>query len=314
MKIVSHLGRYLYLPAWYLKNGIMGNHGPLQTVLFITDRCNLNCRHCASSNHGGVTMKPYALIKSELEYSYNLGARFVDFEGGEPTLWRDGIYCLNDLYDLAHSIGYFSCTLTTNAQRPFAGTKADMVWVSVDGYREYHDKIRGKGAFAALDRNIRESRVPGVSINMTINRINRDSVEDTIAYAKDNPAIRSISLNFHTPFPGTEQLMLPWEERRRVIDEIIHMKRAGYPVMNSCSGLRAMKKRSLPKACWVSNFILLNGRRMKQCQGMELGICSDCGFSMSGEMYALMRLRPDTVLAGLRLRMGKTRLPGQTTA
>ena len=88
-----------YLPLWYFRSRILGQKRPLQTVLFVTDYCNLKCRHCMAEGHKGSRMKPYEEIRSELEYSYALGSRFVDFEGGEPTLWRDEQgRTLNDLY------------------------------------------------------------------------------------------------------------------------------------------------------------------------------------------------------------------------
>lgn len=292
----------MYFPLWYGKNCIFRQHHPLQTVLFITDYCNLSCKHCSSSGHAGTRMKPYVQIQKELSYAYGLGSRFVDFEGGEPTLWRDGAYDLNDLYRLAHRIGYFSCTLTTNGQHPFHLYQADQIWVSVDGFNKVHDRIRGEGTFARLDKHIRESGRK-VSINMAINRINYGSVADTIRYAANHPCISSISLNFHTPYPETEKLMLPWDKRCHCIDKIIRMKKQGYPVMNSISGLKIMKKKNFPKDCWVSNFILLNGRRLSGCGGKELGLCEDCGFCMAGEMYSVLRLRPDTILAAMKLRM-----------
>jgi len=299
------LGQYFYLPVWYVKNCILRQHHPLQTVLFITDYCNLKCKHCTEAGHACTTMKPYEQIREELEYSYRLGSRFIDFEGGEPTLWTDGTHTLNDLYELAKEIGFYSCTLTTNAQRPFGDTKADQVWVSVDGYREVHDEIRRPGAFEALDRNIRESGHPNVSINMAINVVNKDSVFDTIQYAKDNPCIRSISLNFHTPYAGTEHMMLPWDERCRIIDRIIALKKQGYPIMNSVSGLKTMKRRGFEKYCWISNFILNDGTRLDTCAGKMVGVCDDCGFGMAGEMYCVMHLKPDTLLAGVDLRVRK---------
>lgn len=248
-------------------------------------------------------MKPYEQIRGELLASYRIGSRFVDFEGGEPTLWHDGGHTLNDLYALAKKIGFFSCTLTTNGQRPFADTAADSVWVSVDGFRKYHDLIRGEGTFDTLDQNIRSSGRDDVSINMAVNRLNAASVRETIQYAGDAPYIRSISLNFHTPFPGTEQLMLPWKERVDCIEEIIALKKQGYPIMNSVSGLRHMLERDMDRPCWITNYILVNGERLRECAGRKYGICADCGFCMSGEMKAVMQLRPDTLFAGIRLRL-----------
>ncbi len=301
--LLKQIGQAAYLPYWYLKSCVLGQHTPLQTVLFITDYCNLNCRHCAESGHAGTIMKPFDQIMKELRFSYRKGSRFVDFEGGEPTLWKDGSLTLNDLYDAAHAMGFYSCTLTTNGQSDFSDTHADSVWVSVDGYGRVHDRIRGKGTFARLDHNIRLCRKSAVSINMAINRLNKDSVADTVRYAKKNPSIKSISLNFHTPFPGTESLMLSWEERCDVIDMIIAMKKKNYPIMNSYSGLRAMKKRNFKKYCWISNFILQDGKKLRTCPGRMFNLCDECGFGMAGEMYSLMHLNPDTVLSGMKLRL-----------
>lgn len=298
--VIKH---YAYLPIWFLNARVLNKRRPLQTVLFITDYCNLRCRHCTASGHGATVMKAYDDIGKELTYAYAQGARFVDFEGGEPTLWRDSAYGLNDLFKLARQIGFFSVTVTSNGQLPLTGCTADSIWVSVDGYRDVHDMVRGAGTFEKLDHTIRECGHPLLSINMAINRLNRNSVDETIRYAKENPAIKSISLNFHTPYPGTEALMLPWEERCHVIDEILALKRQGYPIMNSRSGLKIMKARGFKKDCWISSFILADGTYLGACPGKTLGICDDCGFCMAGEMHSILRLKPDTVLSGLKLRL-----------
>ena len=301
------LKQYAYLPVWFLKSCILKKRRPLQTVLFVTDHCNLRCRHCTAAGHAGVIMKTYEAIRKELLYAYRQGARFVDFEGGEPTLWRDREKTLNDLVRLSKQLGFFSATVTTNGQLPLKDCAADTIWVSVDGCGDTHDMIRGVGTFEKLDRTIRECGHPSVCINMVINNLNRDAVKAVAAYARDNPAIRSVSMNFHTPYLGTEELMLPWEERCRTINEILSLKRQGYPVMNSRSGLTVMKQRQFKKDCWVSSFILADGTRLSECPGRTLGVCRDCGFCMAGEMYSVLRLKPDTLSSGMKLRMTTNR-------
>ena len=143
-----------YLGSWYFQTKFLKRRKPLQTVLFITNQCNLSCSHCSVYDHEHPTVKSYDQIREELLYSYKLGSRFVDFEGGEPTLWRDGDKRLNDLIDLSHEIGFFTTTVTTNAQQPFAGLKANSIWVSMDGVGEYHDDVRGQGAFDKLVKNV----------------------------------------------------------------------------------------------------------------------------------------------------------------
>jgi MoaA/NifB/PqqE/SkfB family radical SAM enzyme len=293
----------IYLPLWFFKTKFLRKRKPLQTVLFISDKCNLACRHCNIYQKENPHIKTYEKIKEELEYSYRLGSRFVDFEGGEPTIWKDGEYNLNSLMALAKEIGFYSATMTTNAILPFSGSKADSIWVSLDGLGKYHDDIRGKGAFDRLVKNIETANHPRVSVNMVINSRNYPSVEETIEFAKNNPNIQSISLNFHTPFHGTEELMLDWEKRNEIIDLIIQKKKSGYPIMNSVSGLKLMKHNRFRKECWVTNFIMSDGSRYNECQGKTAGVCDQCGFSMAGEMNSVLNLRWDTILAGMKLRI-----------
>ena len=94
-----------YLGWWWVRAKFFGRKAPLQSVIFISDRCNLSCRHCSVYNHKDPITKTYAQIREELQYCLSLGSRFVDFEGGEPMLWRDGDYDINSLCDLAHELG-----------------------------------------------------------------------------------------------------------------------------------------------------------------------------------------------------------------
>ncbi len=293
----------IYLSTWFLKARFFGIKKPLQTVLFISDRCNLSCRHCSVYNHTDPHDKTLLEIREELQYSYDKGSRFVDIEGGEPFLWRDGNKTVNAIFDLAKEIGFYSCTVTTNAQLPFDGCRADSIWVSLDGVGEVHDRIRGEGAFAKLEKNIAGCGHHSLSVNMVINRLNMNSVEETIRYAESDPSIQSISLNFHTPFPGTEELAVDQSDRERIIDSIIAMKRGGASIMNSYSGLKRLKMNNFKPVCWVTNFIMPNGERLDECQGKAAGLCDRCGFGMAGEMRSLFDFKADTIWAGMRLRV-----------
>lgn len=299
-----------YLPFWFLQTRILGKKKPLQSVVFVSDKCNLQCKHCCV--YSNETKKPiintYQEVRQKLEYCYNLGSRFVDIEGGEPFLWKDetnpnDVKDINSVFRLAKEIGFYSVTVTTNAQLNFDHCEADSIWVSLDGIGQYHDAIRGSGAFNKLVRNIESNPHPALSVNMVVNNLNYKSVKDTIEFAKNNSHIKSISINFHTPFPGTEELELPANIRNNVIDEVIAMKKQGYPIMNSVTGLQRMKDMHFKKYCWVSNFVMVDGTCHEQCQGHAFNLCDRCGFCMAGEMYGVMNLKLDTVLSGLKLRM-----------
>lgn len=300
--MLKKIKQMFYLAQWFFRARFLGRKAPLQTVLFISDRCNLACRHCSVYKKENPHNSTYEQVRDQLQRSYDMGSRFVDFEGGEVTLWRDGDYRINDLIDLAKSIGFFSVTITTNAQLPFQNSHADSIWVSLDGIGNYHEEIRGKGSFARLEKNIAECAHSHLSVNMVVNNLNYHSLEDTIQYATKNPAIELISINFFTAFPDADpELVISKELRNEIIDQVIKYKKQGAPIMNSISGLKMMKKMSSDNRCWITNFIYPDGSE-GTCIGKNLGICDDCGFCMAGEMNALFNFRLDTVFAGLKLR------------
>ncbi len=295
------LKQLFYLPWWFVQARFFGRKRPLQTVLFISDRCNLQCKHCSVYQQENQHNMTYDEVREHLEYSYRLGSRFVDFEGGEVMIWRDGDRRINDLIDLAKEIGFFSATVTTNAQLPFENLKADSIWVSLDGIGAYHEEVRGKGTFARLEKNIASCGHKHLSVNMVVNTLNYESVDETIEYARTNPAIEMISINFHTPFEGTEYLMIDKKLRNEIIDKVIAYKRRGYPIMNSISGLKKMKNMSFTKRCWVTNFVYPDGSH-GNCIAEGTEICNDCGLCMAGEMASVFNFCPDTIFAGLKLR------------
>ena len=317
--------QYLYLGWWFVRARFFGRKAPLQTVLFITDKCNLKCKHCSVYDVVGSKHRAFKDIVADLQYSYDLGSRFLDLEGGETTLWKEGDKNLNDIIAAAKQIGFFSVTITTNAQQDFSWVAMDSLWVSMDGVGKYHEAVRGKGTFARLEKNIklfhesRKSKRAPLTVNMVVNKLNVDGLEEALEYAKANPSIAQISINFHTPFPGTEQLMLDDEQKAKALDTVIRYKRKGYPIMNSISGLKKMypkymQTHNVGSLCWVTNFVYPTGDR-GLCVGIQTELlngrlsytptdtCKHCGFCMSGEMASVFHFCPDTLLAGLKLRM-----------
>ena len=299
--------QYFYLAQWFVRARFFGRKAPLQTVLFITDKCNLRCKHCSVYGSAGYRQRAFEDILADMRYAYGLGSRFIDLEGGEPTLWRENNLTINDIIDAAKRIGFFSVTVTTNAQQDFSWIHPHSIWVSMDGVGKYHDAVRGEGTFARLEENIRRSGQQHICVNMVVNTLNYESLDAAMDYVKSNPAIEQISINFHTPYPGTEYLMLSPLQKADIIDRVIAYKRRGYPIMNSYSGLKKMKLNALGnirlgKVCFVTNFIYPDGGR-SLCVGYGTDQCRDCGFCMAGEMASVFHFCPDTLLCGFKLRM-----------
>jgi len=184
---------------------------------------------------------------------------------------------------------------------PIPDSSTDRIFVSLDGTKEFHDDIRGKGSFDQLIQNIEHSPYPHISVNMVVNNINWKCVSDVIQLVTEARNIKSISINFHTPHAGVEDLFLPWDKRRQVLDQVIKFKKEGYPIANSLAALKLMYNNTFTKRCWITNFVLPDGKVHPQCPGAEEGVCDRCGYGMGAEMSALFNLAPSTIREGLKL-------------
>lgn len=291
-----------YYAKWFFACRLLGKRKPLQSVIFITDQCNLHCKHCCIVKKEDQSVsRTYDEIKAALQKCYNMGSRIVDFEGGEPTLWHNGDKNLNDLILLAKEIGFFSTTVTTNAQQPI-DCKSSLVWISIDGDQEAHNTCRGKGTYETAMQNIERSSHPCMNVNMTITKLNYHCVEDMIKMVKNNPRLKKISFSFLTPHPGCRDLMVSDEIRDNTINRIIKMKKQNDPIMNSISGLKLLKTKEFKPQCWIANFVLPDGTFLETCPGKNEGICGQCGYGMAPEMSLVFQLNPRTILAGLKVR------------
>ena len=292
--------------AWHFKCRFMGKRMPLQSVVFITSYCNLQCKHCAIAKlvaEGQIKREhfPLSKVKDLLKQCYDAGSRMVTFEGGEPLMWRDGDCDLEHLVKEARNMGFFSTSYSTNGTLPIPNSSTDRIFVSLDGTKEYHDAIRGEGNFDLTMKNIAESAYPHISVNFVANKINWECVSDVVELTAKTKNIKGISINFHTPHGGTEDMFLPWDKRRQVVDKVIKLKKEGYPIINSTAGLKRLRDNNYTKRCWITDFVLPDGKRHPQCFGAEEGICDKCGYGMGAEMSALYDLSPSTIIEGLKL-------------
>jgi len=314
---MASLGETLYYASWFFQCKVLGKRKPLQSVLFITDRCNLECKHCSIVKSGSeYRTKTLEQIKEELQYCYDAGSRIIDFQGGEPHIWRDTSdqaraftadgepATLNTLIDLARSIGFYSTTVTTNAQIPITAN-SDLVWISLDGMEELHDDMRGEGVFARAMKTISETDHPNLNINMCVTNRNYQDFEEVAQLVKDNPKLRRFAFSFYVPLDGSRDLMVDPKVRHEIVDTALRLQSEGYPMMNSTAGidlLRDPQNFIHKRQCWITNFVMSDGERRTMCQGEKAGACPDCGFGMCAEMTLLWSLNPAMIKAGLSVR------------
>jgi len=146
---------------------------PDLTYLFweSTLRCNLRCRHCGSSCEAKspvdeLSHEEILRVVDEIAQDFDPRRIFVSITGGEPLLRPD----LYDVVERMSRVGMRSCIVTNGtllgaceAARLFdCGMRT--VTVSVDGAREQHEAVRGKGTYRKTLAALTRAREAGFEI------------------------------------------------------------------------------------------------------------------------------------------------------
>ena len=240
MSKLKAAGQFGYYAKWFMLSKV-GRKNPLVNTMLINYDCNLRCKHCSVHENvdklPGPRIIPYDMAVRELEKKFDEGARVAFFEGGEPTLWKDGDKDLGDLIEAAKRVGYFVTGYTTNGTNVIF-EQSDVISVSLDGPREVHDRIRGPGVFDKLMANLAKTDHQNIFANMVVMQENKDALKGTLEAVQASGRINGLMINFLTPPPRSQALSL--EEKRKVVEEAMALKKQGYPVLNTNSALKEL--------------------------------------------------------------------------
>ena len=258
---------------------------PILGTIILTDKCNLSCKHCSVNN---ITSRvyPYAQIKGEMTRLYGMGIRILFFCGGETFLWSDGRRTLRDLVIEAKKMGFLIVNVVTNGTFELNLPEADLILVSLDGDRKRHNEIRGE-TYDDIIRNIRKSASDNICLYMALNRLNKGSVRHVCRVAEKERNVRAVSFNFHTPYPGTEDLGLNVAEKEACCNEISGLMDAGYPVFNLESAFWYIVHNKFPVPC--RQCVVMENGRLSVCgRCIDVpGLCKKCGYFFAAE-YTLV--------------------------
>jgi MoaA/NifB/PqqE/SkfB family radical SAM enzyme len=230
-----------------------------------------------------------------------LGTRIAVLEGGEPLLWRDGARGMADLVQFARG-RFLKTAATTNGTLPL-DIPVDLLWVSLDGLKQEHDRFRN-GSFDRVWANLRKSRHPNLYVHFTMHQENWKSLEGLAVKLRGIPAVKGITVQLFYPYrKGERQLILAGQERRAALESVIALKARGFPILNSSNRLRAMIQNT-----WrCHEDILVNadpdGTITRGCYARSRGDvnCRDCGFTPVAEASGALDLIPGSLLAGYKI-------------
>ncbi len=275
---------------WGIKNILFGLKLPLSISVDVTNKCNLRCKHCYffEQNHQK-ELSEEDLLKRIREvkrkYPSIIHASWV---GGEPLLRKKVVEEGSKLFLIN--------MVVTNGSIDLPKIKNCCFYVSIDGTKKYYEKMRGKGMYDKIKKNVNRDDIP-VVIKCVLNKQNHNCIEDMLIEWKKTK-VRGIVFDFYTPVKGIkENLWLNPQERDKVIDKLFEMKKKyGDFVTNKEAELKLMKSENakkitsnciLPEACFCLDPV---GKRKLPCVIGSKADCSKCGCIVPFYMEDMTRL------------------------
>jgi SynChlorMet cassette radical SAM/SPASM protein ScmF len=180
-----------------------------QLYFYLTEGCNLACRHCWLAPKFDPDGSRYPILALEIfnkaiQEAIPLGLTSVKLTGGEPLLHPDFPAMLDTLQEkkLALALETNGVLCTAEIAKAIAGLESPSVSISLDGAdKETHDTIRGiDGAFEKSTAAISILAEYGINpqVIMSVMQANSKQIETIIRLAEDLGA-SSVKFNIIQP-------------------------------------------------------------------------------------------------------------------
>jgi Fe-coproporphyrin III synthase len=292
-QILKETPAYFYVFSKLAAYKFFKRKSPIYGSADIINVCNLHCTHCYwwlnRKENEELTVEQW---KKVIEEKFKKKHVFIiTLVGGEPTLRPDVI----ELF--AKEFPNRVCVVS-NGTFPLKKIPGIyFYWISIDGTKDVHDSIRGKGSFEKTKKNILDylrdngkSAWKDIWISMTINSLNYKTVKSVID--EWHPHVNKIGFQFHTPFMRDDPLWLPFgKERTELVDQIISLRdKYDDYLINPKKQLELLKRNwgglgTTPVDCptWTIVSVDHMGREKRPCcigsadKNSIKPICEECG-------------------------------------
>lgn len=207
---------------------------PLFAVLTVNANCNFRCKYCFADYHERKE-KPLSTeqILKIIDELADFGVIYLNVHGGEALIRNDMGQILE--YALRKRMFVNLITNGTLLQKRWEEVKdIDSFCISLDGRPENNDKNRGEGSFKVAAEAIDFARAKGVPvrIGMTVTKHTMGDLEWVAEWARE----RRIYIHHYLLFDQEslpEELRMTREENRKVLIELLELKKRGYPIFYS---------------------------------------------------------------------------------
>ncbi len=209
---------------------------PFYTNLVINSRCNLKCAYCFGKYYD--RKSPDLSFESFKKIVDTLAAKktiYILMQGGETLLHQELGKMIQYLYN-----NKIVSAIVSNGQLPEKIKELpelellDNVCFSLDGNREGHDKIRGRGSFDKVLKSIEEVKKyysTPIRILTSAHRFVANDIDFMVKFARDNNLEWSVNFMFcGNERIGGERIDFTDDEAKTYIKKAIEYKKQKYPI------------------------------------------------------------------------------------
>lgn len=270
---------------------------PPSNVLFIVGKkCNSRCIMCDIWKSKENKEESLGQIKKIINEVYSLGVKNITFTGGEPFLRKDIFKIINYASEkgLNTTVVTNGTLLNKNLIKQILKSSLKNIYVSIDGTKIIHDKIRGKeGMFEKAIGNMKnlleaKNRKLRVSIISVLMNQNLEDILDLVVLIKKMHVDSFVMQPIHpqeseSAFNITSDksdMLVPksrYKKIDRTIDKLIELKKENSDfVENSITYLELARR-------FLKNEIL----RFECLAGFSF-----CGIDAKGNVYSCLYQKP----------------------
>ncbi|MFH1510792.1 MAG: radical SAM protein [Candidatus Woesearchaeota archaeon] len=205
---------------------LLGVRQPVVVKFKLTSRCNSACRYCLDKKDSRDLST--AKVMGLLRQMWVCGTKRIGFFGGEVLLRKD----LGKILEFCREKNIYT-TLVTNGylvpDNVSIISKANCLFISLDGPKKVHDYQRGEGSYEKVIRAIYAAK-PHVEVvtHTTLTRYNVDNIKNIAELAK----MQGFQATF-CPIHFQKQLSPSNKDIRKAVSTIVSLKCSGYPILTS---------------------------------------------------------------------------------
>lgn len=203
--------------------------------IHITNQCMLSCKHCCF-DAGKRILQELSLERwmHIIDEGKKMGVKNLDITGGEPLLYPQVEKVINYAVNLEYEVTLQTNGILFNKKRRKALKTCGLknVMISVDGWEESHNWLRGHNIFQKIKANIEDAIEEGWNI-----RVNSVAMKSTLKFIPqlidwaNEITIPNVSIFFFTPqgrgenIYGEELTYREWEKLIKFLqDKVQHLK------------------------------------------------------------------------------------------